>query len=118
MILRFTVCVAAGFGMFFVLYDSLPSDFVIPVIVYCTAIVAMSTKALGRSTLMFGSASVQAAIAGSVSFVISDSVLSYSLFKASFPFSRQVVMTTYYAAQLLIALSACDFYARPSLKLN
>lgn len=46
--------------------------------------------------------------AGAVFFMISDSALSFNLFQKKFEGARLLVMTTYYAAQVLIALSAVD----------
>jgi alkenylglycerophosphocholine hydrolase len=102
--------------MFLMLRPTLPSDFVVPVIIYCIAIALMAAKALGRSGKQFATQGIAVASFGAVSFMISDSVLSYSLFKANFPGSRLVVRFTYYLAQLLIALSACDFYGGVAVK--
>jgi hypothetical protein len=43
-------------------------------------------------------------------FVISDSVLSFDMFIYNIPYSHGIVMITYYAAQLGIALSVVDSY--------
>lgn len=43
---------------------------------------------------------------GALLFTLSDSVLAWDTFVQPLPHARQVVMTTYYAAQLLITLSA------------
>jgi uncharacterized membrane protein YhhN len=48
---------------------------------------------------------------GALLFVISDSVLSFNLFIFTLPYSHQLVMSTYYAAQLGIALSMVDSHA-------
>jgi hypothetical protein len=47
---------------------------------------------------------------GALCFVISDSVLSFDLFIYELPYSHPIVMITYYAAQLGIALSVVDSY--------
>ncbi|MDN3016159.1 lysoplasmalogenase [Paenibacillus sp. BSR1-1] len=45
------------------------------------------------------------AILGSILFVLSDSILSWNLFVSKIPYSDILIMTTYYAAQFLIAHS-------------
>lgn len=45
---------------------------------------------------------------GALFFVISDSILSFDLFICNIPYSHPMVMLTYYAAQLGIALSVID----------
>jgi hypothetical protein len=45
---------------------------------------------------------------GALCFVISDSVLSFDLFIYDVPYSHPIIMLTYYAAQLGIALSVVD----------
>ena len=47
---------------------------------------------------------------GALCFVISDSVLSFDLFIYDVPYSHPIIMITYYAAQLGIALSVVDSY--------
>lgn len=47
---------------------------------------------------------------GALFFVISDSVLSFHLFIFKVPYSHPIIMLTYYAAQLGIALSVVDSY--------
>jgi len=47
---------------------------------------------------------------GALSFVISDSVLSFDLFIHEVPYSHPIIMLTYYAAQLGIALSVVNSY--------
>lgn len=111
---------AAG-GMYVYLLPSLPADLKIPVAVYCTAIALMGVKAIGRPHKHFKSSGINMGVGGALLFVISDSVLSFALFKGG-AHDRQafklVVMATYYGAQMLIALSACDFIsgAKPAPK--
>lgn len=106
-----TYFLAAAGGMFVFLLPSLPGDFLVPVAVYCTAIALMGTKALGRTSRQFAPIGVTLAAVGAASFIVSDSVLSYALFKAHAAARadfKLVVMLTYYGAQLLIALSAAS----------
>jgi len=42
--------------------------------------------------------------------VISDSILSFDMFIYDVPYSHPIIMLTYYAAQLGIALSVVDSY--------
>jgi uncharacterized membrane protein YhhN len=88
-------------GLYSFLYPSL-REMTIPVFAYAFMITLMSLSALnryGRSN----SVSFKQIFIGSVLFVISDSILAYTLFAGSLPFSGVFVMLTYIAAQLLIA---------------
>lgn len=46
--------------------------------------------------------------AGAIFFMISDLLIAIDTFITKVPFSHQLIMTTYYAAQLLISLSVVD----------
>ena len=46
--------------------------------------------------------------AGAIFFIISDLLISVDMFIMSIPFSHQIIMATYYGAQLGIALSVVD----------
>lgn len=50
--------------MFAILLPTLPSDFVVPVIVYIVVIAAMVTKSLSRPTKRFASVGIYLALAG------------------------------------------------------
>lgn len=75
-----------------------------PVIIYVLAILTMAWQALGRWSA-FGTTGALLAAAGAVLFVISDSVLALDRFRQKFPSARIIVLSTYWAAQWLIALS-------------
>ena len=75
-----------------------------PVIVYIIFILLMAWAALGRWSTV-GSYSAALAVAGAILFVISDSVLALDRFRQKFPAARLVVLSTYWAAQWLIAYS-------------
>ena len=47
---------------------------------------------------------------GALCFVVSDSILSFDMFIYDVPYSHPIIMLTYYAAQLGIALSVVDSY--------
>ncbi len=76
----------------------------IPVIVYSFALALMSWFALSRYFGLNDHKSLFAFL-GSVSFVASDSLLAFNKFKSSFPFAEILILSTYFIAQWLIALS-------------
>jgi len=76
----------------------------IPVIVYSFALALMSWFALSRYFGLNDPKSLFAFL-GSVSFVASDSLLAFNKFKSSFPFAEILILSTYFIAQWLIALS-------------
>lgn len=76
----------------------------IPVIVYSFALALMSWFALSRYFELNDYKSWFAFL-GSVSFVASDSLLAFNKFKSSFPFAEILILSTYFIAQWLIALS-------------
>ncbi|HYY58023.1 MAG TPA: lysoplasmalogenase [Pyrinomonadaceae bacterium] len=75
-----------------------------PVIIYMLVIMLMAWQALERwmTTAQQGSAQ---AFMGALLFVISDSVLALNRFKRPLPSAQLYIMTTYFTAQWLIALS-------------
>ena len=48
------------------------------------------------------------AFAGSLLFIVSDFVIAVDKFRHPVPYSHQIIMVTYYAAQLGITLSVVD----------
>lgn len=79
------------------LQDSGQSELIAPVLVYVTAISLMAWTALMTKNLY--------AAAGSLLFLASDSFLSWNMFIADISRSDIWIMSTYYAAQFLIASS-------------
>ncbi|EHH59904.1 lysoplasmalogenase TMEM86B isoform X1 [Macaca fascicularis] len=75
----------------------LEPDMGLPVAAYGLILMAMLWRGLARG----GSAGW-----GALLFTLSDGVLAWDTFVQPLPHARLVVMTTYYAAQLLITLSA------------
>ncbi|MFC5403366.1 lysoplasmalogenase [Cohnella soli] len=71
-----------------------------PVVLYILVICSMAWTAI-----MTGKAT---AIAGSLLFLVSDSILSWNMFVSDVEYSGPLIMLTYYAAQFLIATSAAD----------
>jgi uncharacterized membrane protein YhhN len=76
----------------------------LPAFIYMLVILVMAWQALGqwRQT---GETRALLAFAGALFFVVSDSVLAINRFRQPFEAGRFVVLSTYYLAQWLIALS-------------
>lgn len=74
---------------------------VIPVMAYMLVISLMALSAILTGNRL--------AIAGSILFVISDSILSWNMFVADIVYSDMLIMATYYSAQFLIARSLASF---------
>ena len=73
----------------------------VPVALYVVVILSMAWVAILTGNRWAG--------AGSVLFVTSDAILAWDMFVETLPYAGTAVMTTYYAAQLLIARSVADF---------
>jgi uncharacterized membrane protein YhhN len=76
----------------------------IPVVIYVTVIAAMGWRAAVRAGLA-PAPSGALALAGALFFMLSDGLLAVDRFSRPFRAADAAVMTTYYAAQMLIALS-------------
>ena len=76
----------------------------LPVTVYVTVIAVMGWRAAMRATAA-PTASGELALAGALLFMLSDGLLATDRFARRLPAADAAVMTTYYAAQTLIALS-------------
>jgi uncharacterized membrane protein YhhN len=74
------------------------------VVVYMAVILLMALQASSR-WLAVGGWGGAAACAGAVLFVASDSALAWNKFMGEFRGAQAVILGTYFAAQLLIALS-------------
>jgi uncharacterized membrane protein YhhN len=103
-LLRFaTVLPIAAYAVFMSnrLVEALTNDgqtqFIIPVLVYVTVISLMAWSAIMSGNKL--------AIAGSLLFVVSDSVLSWNMFVSDVTYAGPIIMLTYYSAQYLIARS-------------
>ncbi len=77
----------------------------IPVIIYMLTIMAMAALAAQRYQHA-AEAGALAALLGSILFVASDSFLAANRFVRPFRWAQAAILSTYFAAQLLIALSA------------
>lgn len=76
----------------------------IPVVVYALTLAAMSWLALSRY-FAAGDDKTLYAFLGSISFLASDSLLAYNKFKTPFSLAQPFILSTYFLAQWLIALS-------------
>lgn len=80
-------------------------DLLIPGAVYLTVLGAMAWRALTRMGSVSRASGVSTA-AGATLFAISDSLIAIDRFGTDIPGSRWWIMTTYWAAQALIAYGA------------
>ncbi len=94
---------AVGAAMLLVLWRGL-GGLRLPVLIYMTVILVMGWQSLALWRA-YSSAGALAAAAGGALFVVSDSALAFERFRQPFVASRALVLTTYYAAQALLALS-------------
>lgn len=76
----------------------------IPVLLYIVVILVMGWQALALWRLYGGGTALSAAL-GAAFFVVSDSILAYDRFRSRCPATRGLVLSTYFVAQTLIALS-------------
>jgi uncharacterized membrane protein YhhN len=86
------------------LWPGVPGRLRVPVVLYVVVILTMAVQATGRALRMHDVSSLLAA-AGAALFVASDALLAWDRFRASFRSSRAAVLSTYFLAQWLIALS-------------
>lgn len=96
---------AAGGAVVMSLWAKLPSALRWPVLAYVLVIATMAGQATGRWLFLGDSAALYSAV-GAGLFVVSDAVLAIDRFGWPFHAARGITLTTYYAAQLLIAQSA------------
>ncbi|HEX2695583.1 MAG TPA: lysoplasmalogenase [Acidobacteriota bacterium] len=94
---------AYGSVLFAILYPGL-KRMRVPVLVYILAVSAMALAALERY-IQAGSPAALAACVGAVLFLLSDSVLAVDRFVRPFRAAQGMILSTYFAAQALIALS-------------
>lgn len=77
----------------------------LPVAIYAAALSFMTAQAIARRLQQKNEGSRLAAI-GATLFLISDTTLAYDRFVTGFVAAHAIILSTYYAAQYLIALSA------------
>ncbi len=95
-----------GILMFIILSPYL-GEMKLPVLVYLVVILAMGWRAWERWRAT-GDRSALLALLGAILFIISDSVLAINRFREHYEFARALNLSTYFAAQWLIALSIGD----------
>ncbi|XP_045148739.1 lysoplasmalogenase isoform X2 [Echinops telfairi] len=92
------IALVSGLYLCFLLLH-LPPDMTLPVAAYSLMLAAVLWRGLARG----GSAGL-----GALLFTLSDAVLAWGTFVWPLPHARLMIMTTYYAAQALIALSVLE----------
>ncbi len=99
-----------GYVVFFLslLWNGLSPDLQIPVVLYALALGGMAYFAFLRKLYVQGPQFVYVML-GALFFVLSDSLLAYNKFVASFPQNSFWVMSTYILAQLLLTLGLVNF---------
>lgn len=103
---------AAGGGVVVLIWPGLKPALRGPVAIYVIVIAVMASQAAER-WLALGSGVALAAAMGAGLFVVSDGVLAIDRFRWPFRAARAVTLATYWAAQLLIALSiSAEFLAQ------
>lgn len=95
---------AAGGVVLALVWPGLKPALRAPVVVYVAVIATMAGQATGR-WYASGSVVALAAAIGAGLFVVSDAVLAIDRFRWHFRAARAVTLSTYWMAQLLIALS-------------
>ena len=109
--LRTGLVMAMLAGLFYgLIYPCLSGAFVSLVGVYVALISFMGWRAMAG--LRWGEAAWRwtelAACSGAVLFIISDLIIAVNKFCFPVPYSQALIMSTYYAAQMFIALSAVE----------
>jgi alkylglycerol monooxygenase len=91
-----------GVAMYTFLWQGgLPTALRAPVAAYVLVIALMAAQAIGRATVQRNAAAVGVAV-GAVFFMLSDTLLAINKFVSPLPMSQVWVLSTYYAAQILI----------------
>ena len=91
-------------SFFIFLLPTLPSSLRIPVLIYIFFVSTMAAQAMGRFLILKNNPARNAAI-GTLLFILSDSLLSFERFHSSIPVAYLFILTSYYLAQWLIAVS-------------
>ncbi|MCC2633338.1 MAG: hypothetical protein K0S48_1224 [Ramlibacter sp.] len=96
---------AAAVAMVAFLFPHLGPVLKVAVAAYAVVIALMAAQAIGRAVVLRDAASVAVA-AGSVVFMLSDTLLAINRFAQPLPMAQFWVLATYYAAQVLIVRNA------------
>ncbi|XP_078661681.1 lysoplasmalogenase TMEM86A-like [Branchiostoma floridae x Branchiostoma belcheri] len=104
-------------GMYALLYPGLHGVYSVLVGVYILLLWLMLWRGMARlqvfSTDLWTWTKLCACV-GALLFIISDTLLGVNKFRLPIPYNRALIMTTYYAAQLGIALSVADLKPDPA----
>ena len=96
------VCISAAAVIFVGLdQNGLPTELRVPVAAYVLVIATMAAQAWGRAKHLYSAASLWVAW-GSLSFMLSDTLLAFDKFVTPLPYAGLWVLATYYLAQGLI----------------
>ena len=107
-----------GAAMYAVLWaGGLPAGLRVPVAFYVLAIALMAAQALGRARWL-GDRPAAMVAAGACAFMLSDALLALNRFVQPLPLAPLWVLSSYYAAQLLIAVGAFPAGAAAQKSLN
>ena len=91
-----------GVGMYaFLWMGGLPPALRVPVAAYVLVIALMAAQAMGRATVLRSGPALRVAL-GAGCFMLSDSLLATDRFVTPLPWAPVWVLSTYYAAQMLI----------------
>ncbi|KJA11932.1 hypothetical protein RP29_02880 [Acidovorax temperans] len=91
-----------GVGMYAFLWaGGLPPSLRMPVAAYVLVIALMAAQAMGRATVLRSGPALRVAL-GAGCFMLSDSLLATDRFVTALPWAPVWVLSTYYAAQVLI----------------
>jgi len=93
-----------GLLMYWLLWPFL-GEMKIPVLVYMLVIMTMAWQSVIRWRANQNDVRRFSAVVGAILFVISDSTIAFSRFRGRSDISDGLIMTTYFAAQWLIAMS-------------
>lgn len=105
-VLFISFAVAAALGFLLFRFVKPTGEMKIPVIAYETVIILMALSALQIFVVQAGSFGFFV-LAGSLCFLISDSLLAYDTFRKKTKFGYFIIMVTYILAQLFITLGFC-----------
>lgn len=92
-------------------FGGLPPNLRGPVAVYVLVIALMAAQAIGRALVLRDTGSALVAV-GAGSFMLSATLLAINRFVMSLPLAQFWVLTTYYAAQVLIVRGLLPMHAR------
>ena len=96
------VCISAAAVIFVGLdQNGLPTELRVPVAAYVLVIATMAAQAWGRAKHLYSASSLWVAW-GSLSFMLSDTLLAFDKFVSPLPYAGLWVLATYYLAQGLI----------------